>query len=222
MNFLEGVARLSQECGAFSSAPASVIAQSLNIQRIINWYAEACNEIESKFFDWNFLWATGSLTLVADQSVYVPSELPSDINIFDLDSFKLDGKFLNQAINYDAGSIELQDSAGQPINIIIRPDGALIVDPAPDQEYTLTFDYFKTAASLVADGDTPNIPPSHHAAIVGRALMFFANFNDAAELKAQGQEMYAVGMQQLESRERPGQSQTYGRSDHVDIRVVPE
>jgi len=222
MNFLEGVQRFRQECGASGSGPASVVGQKGEMLRFVSWYQTACEEIESKYFDWQFLWASGPLSLVADQSVYLPAVLPSDLNIFDTDSFRLDGALLDKAIAYETLSGDLATQSSKPVSVITRPDGGLIIDPAPDQSYTLTFDYFRVPKALVNNNDAPNIPERYHRVILGRAMMLYANFESAPEIKAQGEEMYAVALRQLESSQLAGYAQTYGRSEHDEITVVPE
>jgi hypothetical protein len=58
-------------------------------------------------------------------------------------------------------------------------------------------------------------------AIVGRALMIYANYETAEEAKVQGQELYEMFMGALTAHEAPRRAQLQGRAENTQIVVVP-
>jgi len=90
-----------------------------------------------------------------------------------------------------------------PAMVVIMPDNSLRFDPVPDAVYTITADYFKSPTILAADDDDSDIPEEFHRnVILGRALMFYGNFENAAEAKEQGVELYSH-LGRLESLQLP-------------------
>jgi len=63
----------------------------------------------------------------------------------------------------------------------------------------------------------------YQRAIIGRAMMFYAGYQNAPEVKQEGLEMYQMAMTQLESHELPGNGYMHGVSTgSMDFRVIPE
>jgi hypothetical protein len=222
MDFLSGVQRLRQECSVSGNGPTDVANQTGEMARLVNWYKTACEEIESEYIDWKFLWAAGSITLAQGQSVYTGLDVPSDLNTYDLDTFRLDGNDCLDVYDYSEYEFDAQSTESQPYRIFIQPDNGILVDPVPDQAYTITFDYFKKPSVLAANADTPFIPSQYHRVIWARAMMMYADYEDAPEVMRQGTLLYSKAYEQLKAHQLPNRDQTYGRSDNQEIIVRPE
>ena len=222
MNFLEGVQRLRQECSVSGNGPSNVEGQVGEMQRLVNWYQAANIEICSKYFDWRFLWMQDSLTLIPNQSRYLGNVFPADLRVFDTNRFKIEDVPVDYVIEYAEYDNHEYPVPGIISRIIIMPDNGLLLDPAPNQAYELSYDYYRSPTPLVVNTDESDIPDQFQAAIIGRAMMFYANYESAGEMKIQGQEMYAFGLRQLEQSQLPNYSNTYGLSDHDTIVIRPE
>jgi len=88
------------------------------------------------------------------------------------------------------------------------PDTTLRLDQTPDAVYTITFDYWAKALNFISstenDPDTTLIPERFHQAIVGKAMTYYAMYEDAPEILQRGQDKYSEWMPQLESNQLPG------------------
>jgi hypothetical protein len=73
----------------------------------------------------------------------------------------------------------------------------------PDAVYTAYGDYYRKAVSLAVSADTPAMPSQFHMAIVYRALMKYAGFDAAPEVKQEAIENYKMLMQALERDQLP-------------------
>lgn len=216
MTFLEMVKELVRTGGiAGQSGPVSVAGQTGEYARAVEFVRQANDEICSLHADWLFLWAH------ADQSVSTALvDPPADLATWDVERFMLDGEPL-PALDWSAYTPEDVDPH-RPAHAILRPDNKLLLHPAPDQAYTLAFDYWRAADILSADTDEPPFPARYHRAVVGRALILLGNYEFAQDVTQQGQEMYQMHMEQLERHQLPGRQQTHARHGSVPITVIPE
>lgn len=200
--FLELVQDLHRESGATGNPPTTVVAASGENRRLVNWVRQADNFIQDQFFNWKFLWKRYSQSTGASVATLAA---PTDLKYWDLDTFKVDGD-LTPAVEYEEIKSEvLDDSTGLPARVIIMPDNSLLFEPIPDQAYSVSADYYKVPATLTANSDVSAIPPAFHEAILGRALMLYGNYENAAEAKDQGNEIYGPALARLESHQLPNQ-----------------
>ena len=58
---------------------------------------------------------------------------------------------------------------------------------------------------MAANGDVSPIPPQFHPVILGRALILYGNYEQAPEIKGQGQEIYGEYLARLENSQLPNQ-----------------
>ncbi len=89
MNFLQIVNRVRQNCGVASADLTTVIAQSGENQRIINWVNESWLDIQAMKQDW--LWSRKEFAFptVAGQTAYTPTQIGlSDFGLWARDSFR--------------------------------------------------------------------------------------------------------------------------------------
>ena len=207
--FLQLVEELHTEAGAAGVAPTSVVSQRGEAKRLVGWIKRADLVIQAKWLNWKFLRASSqfSQALTVGTTLY---SAPTGWGFWDEETFQVlyPGQTLPQRVpivEYEYVKSEIIDTSrsGPPERIVFMPDGSLRVDPKPDAIYTISADYFLKPVALAANGDISAIPEQYHSAIVGRALMFYGNFENAPEEKAQGAEMYADFLQQLETHQLP-------------------
>lgn len=215
--------QLRQELGVYGTGPSAVAAQTGMYAKLVEWVADADEDICSKYLDWGFLWGQHSANTVADQKDY---SVPSDFGMWDEDSFYLDYtastykklEFMDYFAwrkNYRNGT----QTSSKSDFVIIRPDKALILHPAPDAVYSLTADYYKTATRMTVDASTSQIPTKFDRLIIARAKMYYAEHENAPEVMQAAISEYTDLMGRLESLYLPGQqSRTKGHEDHY-VRV---
>lgn len=198
--FLELVQDLHREVGAAGVAPSSVTSQTGEALRLVNWIKKADQLIQELWVDWKFLWSEFSDDTVASTATLAA---PADLNFWDFETFKIDGDPLEVVEYHDIRGETLDTSEGQPARVIVMPDHSLKFEPVPDAVYTITADYWKTPTLLAANSDVSAIPESYHLAILGRAMILYANYENAPEIKTQGEELYIEQLARLENHELP-------------------
>jgi len=218
MTFIQLVQELVRMGGmAGPGGPPVVTGQTGEYKRAIEFVRIAYQDICNLHLDWDFLWGSGTLTLDANTNPY-PG--PSDLGAWDSLRLFVDGEPLPVVAYADYTPQSLD--ADRPTQAVIQPDGQLLMVPAPDQAYTLAYDYWKQPPDLTDDNDEPLIPAQFHRVIIGRALMLYGNYEAAEDAKLQGTELYRVYLEQLERHQLSRRQQTYGRTNAAPITVIPE
>ena len=83
----------------------------------------------------------------------------------------------------------VQQAADRPIQVTRRPrDGALVMEPPPDDVYSIEFECFKNVQYLAVNDDIPEMPPRFHELIVYEGLKRFGKAEDAPEIIKLGEE----------------------------------
>lgn len=207
--FLQLVEELHTEAGASGVAPTAVTNQRGEAKRLVGWIRRADTLIQTKWLNWKFLRAGAlySQALTVGMTAYTA---PVGWGFWDEATFQLlyPGQTVPQnvlVVEYEDVKSEIIDTSrsGPPERVVLMPNGSLRIDPKPDAIYTITADYFIKPVQLVANTDISAIPEQYHSAIVGRALMFYGNFENAPEEKTQGAELYGDFLQQLETHQLP-------------------
>ena len=103
----------------------------------------------------------------------------------------------------------------------IRPDGKWLFLPTPDIVFAITFNYYSTPVVMVDNADVSVIPVIYHDIVVSRAMMYYAEYEDAPELMSAGAERYDQLMDAMRATQLPGQ-EAFNRSSYGDIVVVNE
>lgn len=212
MTFLELVQALHYECGAAGVAPTAVTGQTGEARRLVNWVIRADLKIQRKWINWKFLrdvFDTANTTTPSTATLSAPAEL----HTWDLDTFTIiyPGETIANplpAVEYETVKREVLDTTeGPPARVIVMPDNTLRFEPVPDGVYTIGADYYLKPVALAANIDVSPIPPEYHeSAILGRAMIYYANFENAPEIRKQGDELYTEGLAELENHQLPNKN----------------
>ena len=212
MTFLELVQRLHQLSGASGSEPTSVLNQRGEAARLVNWVGDADYNLQARWLNWKFLHArTGSnFTLEERDKTAAPGDLKSwDVNTFFIRERTEDYWQRMEPVEYEIWIQEQSPDTdtGFPAFVIVNPDNSLSFDVIPDAQYQFRADYYKKPVRMAADGDVSPVPEEYHPnVILGDALMFYADFDDANELRNRAQMLISGYRGQLEADQLPGQS----------------
>ena len=221
MNFLEACKKVALRCGVSNTGPATVVGQNGELLLVIQWVLDAHEEICSKWLNWKFLWKRFDSATTIGQATIIA---PDDLGIWDHNAIRLNGDLIDVE-EYDTIKHEWEPSleTGTPNLAVIMPDNSLHLEPVPDAAYSISADYFKFAEELTNNTDQFLIPKAYQRAVIGRAMMFYAGYQNAPEVKQEGLEMYQMAMSQLESHELPENSYRSGVSTgSAEIRVIPQ
>lgn len=221
MTNLELVKALRELCGIAGSGPTSVIAQTGESLRLVNWIGRAWNEIQSEHDVWQWMRKEFSFATTLGKNAYLPSAAAGEVGIADLASWHTDtlrlyttaiGRSDDQYLvawdyaswrdSYDFGSqVALRD---RPVIWAERAsDKALLLGPNPDGIYTVYGQYQASPTAMTLDADVPAMPTRFHMLIVYRAMRYYAAYEAASEVEFEGRANAEHWMSLLERDQLP-------------------
>lgn len=214
MTFLELVQRLRQECGAGGSGPSTVVGQSGEAKRLVDWTASAWLDIQRRHNEWEFMRSAFSVATVANDDTYTAADCSvTNLRNWHLDTFKLYLTSLGVSDECPLIQIPYADwyfvygtgaqTAARPIHCTVKPDRSIALGPKPDAIYTLSGEYQSSAVTLAADADEPSLPEEYHDIIVYAAMMKYGRYEGAGEVYADGQNQYRRLLRDLERTQLP-------------------
>lgn len=215
MNYLEICKRVRQEVGVAGTGPSAVTSQTGEYKRIVDWVASAWEDLQNKRTDWLWMNGTFSFVTIADQDTYTASEagIASRFKRWDRDNLRIYTTATGVADETRLTYLPWEQwrhpfrtgvqTAGRPTMATTMPNGSLGVGYKPTAGFTISGDYHKSAQSLTADADTPEMPSEYHMAIVYRAMMMYGRYMGANEVYEDGQVNYTRIVRQLAANQAP-------------------
>jgi hypothetical protein len=92
----------------------------------------------------------------------------------------------------------------RPVAIAVGPDNSLNLGPPPNDQYTVTGDYFVAPSQMVNDMDVPaGMPSRFHMLIVYRTMLKYGRYESAPEVWERGSEENAGMYAQLQALRAP-------------------
>ena len=190
--YLELVNKAVRECGVSGGDLSSVTGQTGMRNKMVNWVADADIHVQQTFHDWKFLFASHSDTTITGNKDYTQ---PTDLGHWDVHSFYLNYtsdsyidleplSYEEWYHNYGLGT----QSNDAPSYVVVKPNKDIILHAPPDDAYTLTANYYKAPVRLSANTSTSNIPQPYEQVIIYRAMMLYAQHEEAHEMM-----QYATG-----------------------------
>ncbi|MBK8772466.1 MAG: hypothetical protein IPM06_18870 [Rhizobiales bacterium] len=210
MSFLQLAQRLREKCRISGTGPSSVIGQTGEMLRVVNWINDAWLDIQEARPNWKWMQGDVIFNTVVQQATYTPAQCSaSDMASWDFSqSWRIySGSSENEQFldvipysdwrdTYMFGS--MRTSYSQPVAVAETPSGGLAFGQIPDAIYTVDGKYFKEPSALVNNADTPGMPDKFHLMIVYRAMMFYASSEIAPEVYQEGLQEFRRMMSRLE------------------------
>lgn len=217
MNYLQLVQRLRIECGSSGTGPASVLGQTGESQRLVNWINTAWLEIQGLHNTWNWMRQKFEWETAANVGDYLPSSLTNtltgdaltDLRYWYKDTFRCQKKSIG--VQDEQWLVEWEyyvfrntyrfnvQVPGRPVVFSENPQGkAIMLGQIPDDVYIIRGEYQQQPYSLVSNEDVPDIPEYYHLMIVYKAMEYYGLFEAAAEVLARGKAQYQALLTQLE------------------------
>ena len=206
MNYLQLCQRMRQECGISGTGPSTVVSQTGNLKRIVDWVNTAWIDIQTSHQDWDWMRASASFPTVSGQAIYELGTGTGTVGIaaanfgkWDRDTFRnydtsvgTNSEVFMGFIQYDTwrdsyfyGAQRLTTT--RPIDMSITPSKGIALGPPPTAGYTITGDYFYAPLDMTADADVPALPAQFQIAIVYRAMMSYGAYEAAPEVYQRGE-----------------------------------
>jgi hypothetical protein len=213
MNYLQLAQRLRQEAGVSGTGPLTVVNQSGEMRRLVDWINSAWLDIQRLHASWDWMLAETTFLTVAGQGSYTPVQagIASRFGRWSIASFRVartppNDETMLMPLSYgDFRSVYLTGPQPQarPVVVCSLPSLSLGLGYKPDQAYTIRGEYWKSAQNLTADSDIPEMPEDYHDAIVYRALMLYARYESAAEIYEDALQNYRRLISLLEIHQLP-------------------
>lgn len=220
--FLQLCQATARECGIAGGAdasprPTTTVGQAGESNRLVNWVIDAYIELqESRNWRWmrkNFTFETVASTQEYSYSDVTDVDTATAITRFDSWYTRMPAKIYltSDGVNgqrrliwmpwnqfdsiYNFGAMTGQ--TGVPVYMTINPQDELVLGPTPNDAYTVTGDYYRSAQVLAADADVPELPSSYHNIIMYRAMEFYGLYESAPEIISRGTSGYKRRLNQL-------------------------
>lgn len=191
------------------TGPSSVLSQTGQLARIVEWVAAAYEDIQNMHTNWDFLHESFDFQTIANQAEYTPTGAGvNDLQNWDKTDFRIylqvsDEYYLDFSPwsifrpAYQFGTLRTQ--VDKPIAITYKPNKNLFLWPIPDVSgYTVDGQYFKQPDIMEEDADVPVFATNYHLAIVWRGLMFYGADLGAPDVYAHGQKEYKKVLRKME------------------------
>lgn len=196
MTFLELCQDYAREAGIKGTengnVPASVSGQFGELARIVGWVKKAWLDVQG-LHHWNFLWELAALTLPLGTNV-IATDIPCDRWLTEtarrsaLTSDGLEFEYVpwDEWPNWYSDAYIAAGNA--PTTFTVRPDNALVFNGIPSVAnggaVDFTVERYKNPQELVDGADVPALPSDLHDLIVQKALVRYANFDEAGSQRA--------------------------------------
>tara|TARA_R100000656_G_scaffold52732_1_gene41843 strand:+ start:201 stop:950 length:750 start_codon:yes stop_codon:yes gene_type:complete len=197
---------MARDVGIPGTGPSTTVTTGLSEEEIsvIRYINQADQDIQSRWFDWDFLWSEASITAINGTSTLSSSNtgFPGTSTIGPLGNWKLDSIVWDKTSdsyqileyvewneyreNYKYGTVD----SDVPEVFTIKPDGNIDLYPTPNSATVVSAEYWRTpvvmstviSPATTADDNVSAIPARFHKIIISRAKMYYAENEDAPEI----------------------------------------
>jgi hypothetical protein len=215
MTFLELCVRLREEAGISGSGPQTVVGQSGEMKRIVNWVNQAWEDIQNHRANWNWMRGDFSFDGTDQKADYTPAEagIASRFRDWDVSTIKSYKTDIGVANEFELGEMPYRhyrsiyltgyQAPGVPVAFAVSPSQQLLLGPKPDGIYTISGQYWKGPQALALDADVPEMPEEFHMLIVWMALERYGLFESAGEVVVAAQKYIKRLLPRLEINQLP-------------------
>lgn len=225
LTYLTAVQKLRQEAEIPGTGPSTVVNQTGQARRLVDWVKDAYEDIQNRHDNWRWLRSEFSLLTVAGTSTYASTACTDDgnpITRFTRWWPRDDCGFSNLRCYLQSGGVGGEtwlvflpwsrfrsiyqigtQNNGQPAHFTIDPQNRLVLGPTPNDVYVLTGEYQKSPQVLAADADVPELPAQFHRLIVLRAMEMYGANAIAQEVLARAMSEGGRMMRALENNQLP-------------------
>ena len=217
MTYLQLCVRLRQEAGIAGSGPTQVVDQSGQLLRIVNWIAQAWEDIQIMRPNWKFMHEFFTFDTEISTRDYLPADVAiTDLNQWDTGSFFIYEDALGESdenslryTSYGSWRTSYRSSManraeGRPQLFTLLPDNPARMEPVPDKVFKISGEYKRVAQLFTADGDEPTgLLDDFHMLIVWSALKSYAYYENASEVLEQAEMNFDHMLTRLEIEQLP-------------------
>ncbi len=214
--FLQLAVRLRQEVLASGTGPSTVVSQAGELKRIVDWIAEADEEIQQEHDEWKFMVGDFTLNTVADDGSYAASDCVTpitDLRNWKLETFKIYLSATGVSDETRLRWIDYQDwyekyntgsqTSQRPVHFTIGNDMSIKLGPKPNAVYRISGEYQKSIDTMTADADVPVYPAEFHKLPLYLGMMKYGRSTGATEVYQDGERLYTKMLRRMERSQLP-------------------
>ena len=216
MTFLQLCQRLRQEVAATGVGPVTVLNQTGEYKRIVDWLAEADEDIQREHDEWRFMVGTFQINTTVGVGSYSAADCVTPIT--DLRKWKerrikcyllaagVTDEQLIPYIDYDEWYRRFgtgPQSNSRPMFWTYGNDMELLIGPPPADVYRISGEYQKVVSTLVDDDDVPNYPAEFQMLAVHLARVKYGTYTGASEQIQEGDRLYRKMLSQMRRTQMP-------------------
>lgn len=216
-----------RECG-ISGTLTTTVSQAGEFNRVVNWVKQAWIEIQNRHNNWLFMRHEASVDTTAGDGTYAASDftdltLSTAITNFShwlvedledppkayLTSTGIGGEYWVSYLDWHYFrtvylSNQNRTTQGQPAHIAVDPRLNIRLGQLPNDIYTVTVNYYRSAQEFSLDADTPTgLPSQFHSIIMYRAMEKYAGYESAQEVMVRATSEGNRVLRQLEINQLP-------------------
>ncbi len=209
MDFRELCQKTTMRCSigdADGSVPATVVGQTGELARIVEFVMDSWNDIQIKMNYWLWMRSKFTVNTVADQQAYAPTDFTDTVHggTITMDRFRewlirdyrnppkiyltstgITGQRWLTWISWDTFQTLYNinyRAPGNPVHIAVDPQMNIVLGPTPNSTFTLTGEYQRGNQTLDDNDDVPEMPSQYHMLIVYGAMDKYADYESSPEV----------------------------------------
>lgn len=212
MNYLELAQRLRQEVGGSGTGPSSVVNQTGEAKRYLDWINTAWLEIQGLHDTWGFMREPFQFDVPAGTGEATPTDAGiTNFRYWHRNTLRCwrtalgisDEQYLVEwEYNVFRDTYRFnqnRDLVGRPLVFAVQPNGkALMFGPKMDVGYTVVGEYQRVPRPFVNATDEPGLQEHQQMLIVYKAMEYYGLFEAAPEVIQRANIQYAALLSQLE------------------------
>lgn len=189
MNFLQLCQKLRQEVGISGTGPTTVSNQTGQYKQVVDWINEAWLYIQTMRNNWRFMWQefTQDVTGASqDYTITGARKLDLDSLVIYEKAIGVSDKTVLTYVPYGEFRHKYRRTTAtteRPTEFTVLPNGKVALNYLPKTTYTIAGDMYRAVQTLSVNEDIPYLPAEYHNAILYQAMMYYADKEDASEVR---------------------------------------
>lgn len=214
---------LRREAGVAGSGPTSVVGQTGMLEKLVKWIDLAWTDIQISRPNWQFMNSEFTFDTIAEQRDYTAAGAGiTDLKLWDTGSFLIYEKSVGESdqnvlpsLDYARWRNEYRAQMNaradeRPQTSTVLANNSIRFEPRPDKIYTVDGEYKRSTQFFTANDDVPTgLSEDFHMMIVWKALMYYADDQNAGDALDKAIEGYNPLLYRLELEQLPAFSEDF-------------
>lgn len=193
--------KLRQNCVDSGTGPITVVGQTGELLRLVDWISDSWNDIQTSSEFWRWMRKSFYVDTVAADGAYAFGDCTDTVSLavitrwarwyqgkYDwkcyLSSGGVAGEYFLIWMDWEDFKYQYRKGTqtdGKPIHVSQDPTGAFVLGPKPSAVYRVSGDYQIGTQIMTADADLPEMPARFHDLIMYEAMSKYGGNRIAPE-----------------------------------------